>query len=109
MRIPAVAMHWVCKEMNFMFPPGKDSPCYLIVLKDKPPAQLLPSSCPPVQGCEVQISFLKEPPHTFPTLPKGAEPHRKRGRDEVTHILHCFGFLWGEKWYNISTIAHSPT
>lgn len=49
-----------------MFLPGKDSPCYLIVLKDKPPAQLLPSSCPPVQGCEVQILFLKEPPHILP-------------------------------------------
>lgn len=42
MRIPAVAMPCVRKIMILVFPPGKDSPCYS-VLKDKPPAQLLPS------------------------------------------------------------------
>lgn len=42
MRIPAVAMPWVCKEMSLMFPPRKGFPLLLSVLKDEP-AQVLPS------------------------------------------------------------------
>jgi len=79
MRIPAVVMPCVPK-VSLVLPPGKDSPRYS-VLKDTHKG-----SCPPVQGCEVQTSLLKEPPHPFPILLEGAEPHRKRGRDGATQI-----------------------
>lgn len=83
MRRHAVTMSCVCQGMSCAASMKESSLLFCLCWR----TSLVLSSCPPAQGCDVQASFLKEPPYLFSIILEGAEHHGKRGRGRWYSLL----------------------